>query len=118
MYRCSKCPAVFTKVNTLIYHMTLHDQKSPFNCDSCTYSANSEDNLSIHSLLHNLTESQTALGYNFNYREIWHTTRDLYNMSISEYMEYTSVTQAVTVYNMANLRQLMPRDQIYEEEKR
>lgn len=58
------------------------------------------------------------LGYNFNYREIWHTTRDLYNMSIPEYMEYTSVTQAVTVYNMANLKHLMPRDQIYEEEKR
>lgn len=53
------------------------------------------------------------LGYNFNYREIWHTTRDTYNMSIPEYMEYTSVTQAVTIYNMANLKNLMPRDQIY-----
>lgn len=67
MYRCSTCPAVFTKVNTLIYHMTLHDQKSQFTCDSCTYSTTTEDNLSIHSLLHNLTESQAALGYNFNY---------------------------------------------------
>ena len=53
------------------------------------------------------------LGHNFAYWEIWHTTRDLYNMSIPEYMEYTSVTQAVTVYNMANLKHLMPRDQIY-----
>lgn len=67
MYRCSKCPAVFTKVNTLIYHMTLHEQNSQFTCDSCSYSTVTEDNLSIHSLLHNLTESQSALGYNFNY---------------------------------------------------
>lgn len=67
MYRCSKCPAVFTKVNTLIYHMTLHEQNSQFTCESCNYSTVTEDNLSIHSLLHNLTESQSALGYNFNY---------------------------------------------------
>lgn len=53
------------------------------------------------------------LGYNFNYREIWHTNRDLYNMSIPEYMEYTSVTQAVTVYNLANLNRLLPRDGLY-----
>lgn len=53
------------------------------------------------------------LGYNFNYREIWHTNRDLYNMSIPEYMEYTSVTQAVTVYNIANLKRLLPRDGLY-----
>ena len=67
MYRCSKCPAVFTKVNTLIYHTSLHEQNSRFTCESCNYSTETEDNLSIHSLLHNLTESQSALGYNFNY---------------------------------------------------
>ncbi|MDO5665593.1 MAG: M28 family peptidase [Bacteroidia bacterium] len=53
------------------------------------------------------------LGYNFSYREIWHTTRDRYDLSIPEYMEYTSVTQAVTVYNIANLKNLLPRDGIY-----
>lgn len=53
------------------------------------------------------------LGYNFSYYEIWHTTRDTYNMSIAEYMEYTSVTQAVTLYNIANLKNLLPRNQIY-----
>lgn len=53
------------------------------------------------------------LGYDFNYREIWHTTRDRYDLSIPEYMEYTSVTQAVTVYNIANLKNLLPRDGIY-----
>lgn len=67
MYRCSKCPAVFTKVNTLIYHNALHGQNGPFTCDACNYSSNSKNNLSIHSLLHNLNESQAALGYNFNY---------------------------------------------------
>jgi len=53
------------------------------------------------------------LGYNFSYREIWHTTRDRYDMSIAEYMEYTSVTQAVTVYNIANLKQLLSRKKLY-----
>jgi hypothetical protein len=53
------------------------------------------------------------LGYNFSYREIWHTTRDRYDMSIPEYMEYTSVTQAVTLYNLANLKHLLPRDGLY-----
>lgn len=53
------------------------------------------------------------LGYNFSYREIWHTTRDRYDMSIAEYMEYTSVTQAVTVYNIANLKKLLPRNELY-----
>lgn len=53
------------------------------------------------------------LGYNFSYREIWHTTRDRYDMSIAEYMDYTTVTQAVTVYNLANLKRLLPRDGLY-----
>lgn len=57
------------------------------------------------------------LGTNFSYFEIWHTNRDLYNMSIPQYMEYTSVTQAVTLYNVANLKRLLPRDQIYIQKK-
>ncbi len=61
-------------------------------------------------------QNSDPFGYNFNYREIWHTPHDTYNMSIPEYMEYTSVTQAVTVYNMANLKHIMPRDQIYIQE--
>lgn len=58
-------------------------------------------------------KNSDPLGFNFSYREIWHTNRDLYNMSIPEYMDYTSVTQAVTVYNIANLKNLLPRDEIY-----
>ncbi|MDR0333384.1 MAG: M28 family peptidase [Dysgonamonadaceae bacterium] len=56
------------------------------------------------------------LGYNFSYREIWHTNRDLYNMSIPEYMNYTTVTQAVTIWNLANLGRLLPRDGLYIQE--
>ena len=58
------------------------------------------------------------LGYDFNYREIWHTNRDRYDMSIPEYMDYTSVTQAVTIYNVANLKNLLPRDQLYIQSKK
>lgn len=58
------------------------------------------------------------LGYNFNYREIWHTNRDRFDLSIPEYMEYTSVTQAVTIYNIANLKELLPRDQLYIQSKK
>ena len=58
------------------------------------------------------------LGYNFSYWEIWHTNRDLYNMSIPVYMDYTSVTQAVTLYNLANLKRLLPRDEIYATDKK
>ena len=53
------------------------------------------------------------LGYNFNYYEIWHTVRDRYDLSIPEYMDYTTVTQAVTVYNLANLDHLLRRDGLY-----
>ncbi len=55
-------------------------------------------------------------GYNFSYLEIWHTNRDAYHMSIPEYMEYTAVTQAVTIYNLANHKRLLPRDGIYLQE--
>ncbi|MEZ4999707.1 MAG: hypothetical protein R2744_03195 [Bacteroidales bacterium] len=34
-------------------------------------------------------------GYDFNYGEIWHTERDLYNMSIPEYQEHTSIVTAI-----------------------
>jgi len=58
-------------------------------------------------------ENTDPLDYDFDYGEVWHTNKDLFNKSISEYMEYTSVIQAVTIFNIANLDHLLPRSQIY-----
>lgn len=55
------------------------------------------------------------LGYDFNYREIWHTERDTYNMSIPEYMEHTSIVTAIVVYNLANQDNLLSREGLYKE---
>lgn len=52
-------------------------------------------------------------GYNFDYREIWHTERDVYTKSIDEYQEHTSVVQAVIIYRLANLDHLLSRDGYY-----
>ncbi|HZJ74825.1 MAG TPA: M28 family peptidase [Perlabentimonas sp.] len=49
-------------------------------------------------------------GYDFSYREIWHTDRDLYNMSIPEYQEHTSIVTAIVVYGIANLDHLLSRE--------
>jgi len=55
-------------------------------------------------------------GYNFNYGEIWHTERDLYNKSIPEYQNQTSVVTAVVVYGLANIDHLLSRVGLYQEE--
>jgi len=52
-------------------------------------------------------------GYNFNYGEIWHTERDLYNMSIPEYQNHTSIVTAIVVYGVANLDHLLSREGYY-----
>jgi hypothetical protein len=54
-------------------------------------------------------------GYDFNYGEIWHTERDLYNMSIPEYQNHTSVVTAVVVYGLANLDRILSRQGLYKE---
>ncbi len=54
-------------------------------------------------------------GYNFSYREIWHTERDLFNKSIKEYQEHAAIVTAVIVYGIANLDHLLSRDGYYEE---
>lgn len=54
-------------------------------------------------------------GYDFNYGEIWHTERDLYNKSIPEYQNQTSVVTAVVVYGLANLDHLLSREGLYQE---
>ncbi|TSA33680.1 MAG: M20/M25/M40 family metallo-hydrolase [Porphyromonadaceae bacterium] len=52
-------------------------------------------------------------GYDFNYGEIWHTERDMYNKSIPEYQNHTSVVTAVVVYGVANLDHLLSRKGLY-----
>jgi hypothetical protein len=56
-------------------------------------------------------------GYNFSYGEIWHTENDLYNKSIPEYQEHTSVVMAVIVYGLANLDHLLSREGLYAKEE-
>ena len=57
-------------------------------------------------------------GYNFAYGEIWHTERDTYDKSISEYQEHTSVVTAVVVYGLANLDHLLSREGLFAPEKK
>jgi hypothetical protein len=52
-------------------------------------------------------------GYNFDYQEVWHTERDMYNKSIPEYQNQTSVVTAVVVYGVANLDHLLSRVGLY-----
>lgn len=52
-------------------------------------------------------------GYDFNYREIWHTERDTYNKSIPEYQNHASLVTAIIVYGVANLDHLLSRDGYY-----
>jgi hypothetical protein len=55
-------------------------------------------------------------GYNFSYPEIWHTERDTYDKSIPEYMNHTSVVNAVILWGMANLERKLPAKDVYRAE--
>ena len=54
-------------------------------------------------------------GYDFNYRDIWHTEDDLYDKLIPEYLEHSAVVQAVTAYGIANLDHLLSREGLYKD---
>lgn len=54
-------------------------------------------------------------GYNFNYRVIWHTESDNYNMVYPDYMEHSAVVTAVTAYGVANLDHLLSREGLYKD---
>ena len=56
-----------------------------------------------------------VFGYDFNYRDIWHTEDDLYDKLIPEYLEHSAVVQAVTAYGIANLSHLLSREGLYKE---
>ena len=53
------------------------------------------------------------LGYDFSYGEIWHTDRDLYTKSIPEYMEHTSIVNAIVLWGIANLPEKLPSSAVY-----
>lgn len=55
-------------------------------------------------------------GYDFDYREIWHTERDLYNMSIPVYQEHAAIATAILAYGIADLDHLLDREGYYIEE--
>lgn len=52
-------------------------------------------------------------GYNFNYREIWHTESDNYNKLFPDYLEHSAVITAVVAYGIANLPHILSRDGLY-----
>jgi hypothetical protein len=52
-------------------------------------------------------------GYDFNYGEIWHTERDLFNKAIPEYLSHTSMVTAIVVLGVANLDHLLSREGYY-----
>ena len=56
-----------------------------------------------------------VFGYDFNYRDIWHTEDDLYDKLIPAYLEHSAVVQAVTAYGLANLNHLLSREGLYKE---
>lgn len=57
-----------------------------------------------------------AKGYDFNYRDIWHTDRDLYYQVPAEYIEHSALVNAVIIYGVANLPHLLSREGLYKEE--
>ena len=54
-----------------------------------------------------------ALGYDFQYREIWHTERDTYTESIPEYQEQAAAALAIIGLGTANLDEIFPRNEVY-----
>ena len=54
-------------------------------------------------------------GYDFRYRDIWHTDKDLFNQIHPEYLEHSSLVNAVVVYGVANLDHLLSRDGLYKQ---
>ena len=52
-------------------------------------------------------------GYNFNYREIWHTENDCYGKLIPEYLEHSATVSAVIAYGLACMDSILSRDGLY-----
>ena len=63
----------------------------------------------------NSLEERDIKGYNFNYREIWHTERDLYTKSIPEYQRHAATVIAVVGWGVANLDHQLSREGYFKE---
>jgi hypothetical protein len=59
-------------------------------------------------------DEEDVKGYNFDYREIWHTERDLYTKSIPEYQRHAATVMAVIGLGVADLDHLLSRQGLYE----
>jgi len=56
-------------------------------------------------------------GYDFNYRVIWHTESDNFNMLYPDYLEHSAPVSAAIVYGVANLNHILSREGLYADEK-
>lgn len=56
---------------------------------------------------------EDVLGTNFNYNEIWHTERDLYNKQVPQYQAHTATVTAVMALGIANLDKQLSREGLY-----
>lgn len=61
--------------------------------------------------------TEDVCGYNFSYREIWHTTRDTYDKCPADYLDHTSIVKAIVIYGVANLDHQLSRDGYFKKEK-
>lgn len=59
-------------------------------------------------------DEKDVKGYNFNYRETYHSERDTYNKSIPEYQKHAATVIAVITLGVANLDHLLSREGLYE----
>jgi len=58
-------------------------------------------------------DEKDVKGYNFNYRETYHSERDTYNKSIPEYQRHAATVMAIITLGVANLDHLLSREGLY-----
>jgi Zn-dependent M28 family amino/carboxypeptidase len=59
-------------------------------------------------------DERDVKGYDYNYRETYHSERDTYNKSIPEYQKHAATVIAVITLGVANLDHLLSREGLYE----
>ena len=69
IYKCPACPAAFMKINSLKFHISLHEYQGLIDCDRCSYSVDYEESLQNHQLLHlNSSLASASVTYSYNHR--------------------------------------------------